>query len=129
MQGTELDWEMETVNAFMSGDPFEGIELPDWNSVAEGKFGWVAGTVIDVSKTKIKNGENKGAQMAFINLESSCGIIDAVVFSKQWIKCQDVIKFGRTVLLYGEKTGELTMKVQDSITLDDYKRKVAGRDS
>ena len=129
MQGTELDWEMETVNAFMSGDPFEGIELPDWNSVTEGKFGWVAGTVIDISKTKIKNGENKGAQMAFINLESSCGIIYAVVFSKQWIKCQDVIKFGRTVLLYGEKTGELTMKVQDSITLDVYKRKVAGRDS
>lgn len=124
MSGNELDWEMETVNAFMTGDPFEGIELPDWSKVSINESGWVGGTVTNVTKTKIKNGKNKGAAMAFVNLESDCGVIDGVIFNRQWVKFQNDVKFGKTLLLFGEKTGDLSMTVDSVMTLEQYKKKV-----
>ena len=120
MIGTQLDWEMQTVNAFISGDPFHGISLPDWSLVQIGNQGWVAGTINSVKKTKIKNGKNKGAQMAFLNLDTAYGVIDCVVFSETWLKTQDILKFGRNVLVYGEKQKEDNMIVQDADTLENY---------
>ena len=120
MIGTQLDWEMQTVNAFISGDPFHGIPLPDWSLVQIGNQGWVAGTINSVKKTKIKNGKNKGAQMAFLNLDTAYGVIDCVVFSETWLKTQDILKFGRNVLVYGEKQKEDNMIVQDADTLENY---------
>lgn len=124
MEGSELDWEMETVNAFISGDPFDGVPLPDWSSVENGKDGWVAGTVNNVTKTKIKNGKNKGASMAFVNLDTKFGVIDCVVFNKKWIEYQDLLKLGQNILLFGEKSGELSMKLEAVMKLEDYKAKV-----
>lgn len=124
MEGSELDWEMETINTFISGDPFDGIPLPDWSGIEKGKDGWVAGTISNVTKTKIKNGKNKGASMAFINLDTKFGLIDCVVFNKQWIEYQDMLKLGKTVLLFGEKTGDLNMRFELAMKLEDYKAKV-----
>ena len=108
----------------MTGDPFEGVELPDWSKVPLNEPGWVGGTVTNVTKTKIKNGKNKGAAMAFVNLESDCGVIDGVIFNRQWVKFQNDVKFGKTLLLFGEKTGDLSMTVDSVMTLEQYKRKV-----
>lgn len=121
MLGTELDWEMETVNAFMSGDPFEGVDMPDWERINVGDEGWIGGTVRNVKKTKVKNGKNKGAPMAFINIDSIYGIMDCVVFTNVWLGYQDLLKFGKNVMVCGEKQSELNMVVSRVITLEEYK--------
>lgn len=121
MVGTELDWEMETVNSFMSGNPFNGVSLPKWELVEVGNKGWIGGTVRNVKKTKVKNGKNKGAPMAFINIDSSYGIMDCVVFTNKWLEYQDLLKFGKNVVVCGEKQGNLNMIVDRVVSLDEYK--------
>ena len=121
MIGTELDWEMETVNSFMSGDPFDGVDMPDWSKVAVKDPGWIGGTVRNVKKTKVKNGKNKGAPMAFINIDSIYGVMDCVVFTNKWLEYQDLLKFGKNIMVCGEKQGDLNMIVEKVISLEEYK--------
>lgn len=121
MLGTELDWEMETVNSFVSGNPFEGVEMPHWEEVPVGSKGWIGGTVRNVKKTKVKNGKNKGAPMAFVNIDTIYGTMDCVVFTNKWLEFQDFLKFGKNVMVNGEKQGELNMIVEKAIFLEEYK--------
>lgn len=121
MMGTELDWEMETVNAFMSGNPFKDVLLPDWEKVKVGDKGWVGGTVRNVKKTKVKNGKNKGAPMAFVNIDTIYGTMDCVAFTNKWLDFQDLLKFGKNVMVCGEKQGDLNMIVDKVILLEEYK--------
>lgn len=125
MQGTILDWEMETVNAFMSGDPFDGVKIPDWASLWEGDYGWAGGTIKDVKQVVVKKGKHAGDKMAFINLATQHGVVDCVVFSEKWKQYQQMLKFGKNVMIEGEKTGDLSMTVSKVITLEEYKVKVS----
>ena len=127
MQGSELDWEMQTVNSFMSGDPFENVWLPDWDTVDIESIGWVGGVITNVTKTKIKKGKNAGAAMAFVNINTRYGVMDCVVFSEKWLKYQDILKFGATVVVCGQKDGDLNMRLTDAITLEKYKATVLTR--
>jgi DNA polymerase III alpha subunit len=125
MEGTELDWEMETLQSFMSGNPFDGIELPDWSLVFKEESGWVGGTINNVTKTKVKKeGKFKGQSMAFINIDTNFGVIDCVVFPENWLKYQDILKLGKNVVINGEKQSDLSMVCNRVLTLEEYKIKM-----
>lgn len=125
LKGTELDWETETIGTFMSGNPFEGMDFPNWNDVQKNGSTYVAGTIVNVTKTKVKKGKSAGSSMAFINVDTTFGVLDCVVFSDKWLKLQDFCKQGTNVVLSGEKTGDLLMTVKNGMLLSDYKARIS----
>ena len=119
-KGSELDWEMETLNAHLSGDPFEGVVIPDWDKVNNGEVGYIGGVVIDVKEVTIKNGKNKGQKMCFLNVSYKDKIADIVVFNKEYVNFKDIFKAGYCLVCKVEKQGELNGVLKNVKTLNDY---------
>lgn len=123
MGGTELDWEMQTLNAFITGDPFEGVILPDWSKIPISGYGVFGGVISLVNPTIIKKGKNKGKKMGFINVDTVHGTIDTVVFFDAWSQYVDLLKVGNCVVVTGEKTEELNCTLKRIERLPDYLRR------
>lgn len=127
MLGSELDWETETIGTYMTANPFDGVKFSDWDKMIEQDTGNIGGTIVNVTKTKVKKGKSAGASMAFINVDTEYGTLDCVIFSEAWLKLQDICKQGSNIVLSGTKTGKLSMTVRNAILLNDYKAKVYGK--
>lgn len=121
--GTELDWEMQVLNSHISGDPFEGVVLPDWNLVKENSVGYLGGVVISVKETTVKNGKSKGQKMAFINLNVKGKIADIVIFSDNYKKYKDDLSTGSCVVIKLEKQGDMKGVFKNVMALDKYLNK------
>lgn len=119
-KGTELDWEMETLNAYLSGNPFEGVKLPDWYKTPKDSIGYIGGIIVDIKETVIKNGKNKGKKMCFLNVSQNENIIDIVVFNKQYIEYKDLFKVGKCIVCTVKKEGELNGSLHKCYTLNQY---------
>lgn len=124
-QGTELDWEMETLSAHVSGDPFDNVVLPNWNKVSTKDIGYVGGVIISVKETVVKNGESKGQKMAFLNLSYKDKIYDIVVFSKKYLEYKPLLKTGNCIVCKVQKSGETSGSLVGCTTLIDYLEKTA----
>lgn len=126
-EGTELDWEMETLNAHISGDPFEDVYIPDWNKVKPEDNGWLGGVVINCKEVTVKNGKNKGKKMAFVNLDMQGTMADLVVFSNNYPVYIDTLKTGKCVVCKVTKDSKAEYKgvIQDVLTLKAYLKKTA----
>tara|TARA_R110000824_G_scaffold185898_2_gene367009 strand:- start:16068 stop:17741 length:1674 start_codon:yes stop_codon:yes gene_type:complete len=62
--------------------------------------------IIDLKEYKLKKGQNKGRNMAFLTVEDGTGSIDNVtVFCDDWEKHDATLYEGNTVLLYGGRSG------------------------
>lgn len=118
--GTELDWEMETLNAHLSGNPFDGVTIPDWDKVEKGGIGYIGGVIIDVKEVVIKQGKNKGQKMAFLNVAYKGKVADIVVFNKQYLEFKNIFKAGYCLVCKVEKQGELNGTLKDCRTLNEY---------
>lgn len=125
-QGTELDWEMETLNCYLSADPFDGVVIPDWNKVDIDDIGYVGGVIVNVKETTIKNGKSKGQKMAFINVSTKNMVADIVVFNKQYLKYKDTLKTGKCVVCKVEKQGKDKGVLKSLLTLNDYLDRTTG---
>ncbi|MCR0144222.1 DNA polymerase III subunit alpha [[Clostridium] innocuum] len=97
-EGNELEWEMETLNTFLSGDPFEGVFIPNWDNVKDDEDGWLGGVIVNVKDVIVKNGKNKGQKMCFVNLDINGEMGDLVVFSNNYSKFSDILKNGKCVV-------------------------------
>jgi DNA-directed DNA polymerase III PolC len=120
LSGDELQWEMETLNTFVSGDPLKGIILPDWNKVLPKAIGYVGGTITSKKENKIKKGKSKGEKMAFLNILTNYGVIDAVCFPKQWKEYRELLYFGNTVVCKITKENENSGTLNSAMSLKDY---------
>lgn len=123
--GTELEWEMETLNAHLSGNPFDGVVIPDWQLVPQKEVGYVGGVIIDVKETVVKNGKSKGAKMCFLNVSFEYGIADIVVFSNDYIANKDLFKTGKCIVCAVEKQGDLNGVLKSCESLSDYLERTA----
>lgn len=119
-QGTELDWEMETLNTYLSANPFDGVILPDWKIVDNEDIGYVGGIVTSVKETTIKNGKSKGQKMCFINVSCDYGVVDIVVFSKEYAKYKELLKAGKCLVCKVKKQGDLKGVFITCRTLHEY---------
>ena len=97
-EGNELEWEMETLNTFLSGDPFEGVFIPNWDNVKDDEDGWLGGVIVNVKDVVVKNGKNKGQKMCFVNLDINGEMGDLVVFSNNYSKFSDILKNGKCIV-------------------------------
>ena len=62
----------------------------------------IAIQIIDLKEYKIKKGQNKGRDMAFLTVEDGTGSIDnVVIFCDDWNKHNSILYEGNTVLLSG----------------------------
>lgn len=120
LTGSELNWEMETLNTFVSGDPFEGVWLPDWGKVKTKGKGHFGGTVTSCKVNKVKKGPSKGHSMAFINVETRYGVIDCVVFADKYKDYANIITQGSTIVVNAIKQDELKAILCSVETLHDY---------
>lgn len=124
-QGTELDWEMETLNAHLSGNPFDGVKLPNWDKVVKGEVGYVGGVITNITKTTVKNGKSAGQKMCFANISYQDKLYDIVVFSKQYQQYEPLLKVGNCVVVKVNKSDELSGSLQSCVTLQDYLQRTA----
>lgn len=124
-QGSELDWEMETLNAHLSGNPFDGVVIPDWYKVDNEDIGYVGGVLIDVKEVVVKNGKSKGQKMCFLNVDYQGKVIDIVVFSKLYQDYKPIFKVGNCIVCTVKKQDELSGVLQGCETLQDYLARTA----
>lgn len=103
--GTELEWEMEVLNTHLSGDPFEGVLLPDWELVNSEESGYIGGIITNITETKVKNGKSKGQKMCFMNISMKGKVYDLVVFSVKYQEFKQLIKIGGSVVVKATKQG------------------------
>lgn len=121
MAGNEFTWEYDTISYHLKGNPFEGIDFTPWDDIEdETEKVLTGGTIIKLSKTKIKRGRNTGAEMAFLSVETQDGVREVTVFQTQWASFRDKLVKGAMVVLRGKKQGE-GLILNGMMTLDEYK--------
>lgn len=121
-EGTELDWEMETLNTFLSGDPFEGVFIPSWDNVKKDEDGWLGGVIVNVKDVVVKNGKNKGQKMCFVNLDINGEMGDLVVFSNNYSKFSNILKNRKCIVCRVTKDTSAKYKgiIQGVMLLNKY---------
>ena len=77
----EQFWEFEALQIFLEDNPFEQayLYLRAFNDVSENEDCTIVGIIAKVQKKKSKNGQ----QFAFVNIYSSFGLVEAIVWSTQ----------------------------------------------
>lgn len=121
-EGSELEWEMETLNTFLSGDPFKGVFIPSWESVKKDEDGWLGGVIVNVKDVVVKNGKNKGQKMCFVNLDINGEMGDLVVFSNNYPSFSKILKNGKCIVCRVTKDTSAKYKgiVQGVMLLSKY---------
>lgn len=108
----EQFWEFEALQIFLEDNPFEQayLYLRAFNDVSENEDCTIVGIIAKVQKKKSKNGQ----QFAFVNIYSSFGLVEAIVWSTQLKKYEDLIKKGSQIAMKCIKENE-TQVVCDKI--------------
>lgn len=114
--GTPLNWEMESVNAYLSADPFEDVYTGDWNKVSNESKGYVGGVIISVKETKTKKGE----KMCFLNISRDDDKYDLVVFPRNYLEYKPLLKEGNCVVCKTTKQGDFKGIMQSCETLESF---------
>lgn len=81
----------------------------------QGKVGFITlnAEILDCRETKIKNGKNKGKEMAFLKVSDSSGGFDNVVcFSEAYEKCKSLFSVGNVLVLIGERKKDQGLVIQ-----------------
>lgn len=115
----EKFWEFETLQIFLGENPF--IKAYDYleytfQDVPEGDSCVIVGVIAKVQKKKTKNGQ----QFAFVNIYSSFGLIEAVVWNSQLKEYEDLIKKGMQIAMKCKKDSETNVVCQQVRAYDSW---------
>lgn len=112
-------WEFEALQIFLGTNPFEEayqyLEC-SFQNVAEESTCILVGVIAKVQKKKTKTGQ----QFAFVNLYSSFGLVEAVVWSTQLKEYEDLIKKGSQIAMLCRKESETNVVCQQVRSYDDW---------
>lgn len=130
MQGEEYNWEYEALSCSIMTDLFDDFHLPCLSDFEDGdNQAKVGGMITGTKTTKIKRGKMKGEEMAFVQLETSEGIIESVVFPDQWKKFKGMIETGNTIVIRGKKEEESKLIMNGAKSIDKYLEEVENESS
>lgn len=74
----------------------------------------IGGEIDNISVTKTKNGKNPGAEMAFVTIKDSYGVIDSVIyFPEQYREFKNLLFIGNIIIVKGNKS-----KAGDSLIVE-----------
>lgn len=97
-------WEFETLQVFINNNPFDKAYtyLQPFEDVEDGEKCTIVGIVAKVQKKKDKNGK----QFAYINIYSSFGLVEGIVWHSQLKEYEDIVKKGQQLAILCKKDSE-----------------------
>lgn len=100
----EQFWEFQTLQVFINNNPFDAAYtfLTPFEDVPDGEKCTLVGIIAKVQKKKDKNGK----QFAYINIYSSFGLVEGIVWHSQLKEYEDLIKKGQQVAILCKKDSE-----------------------
>ena len=100
----EQFWEFQTLQVFINDNPFDAAYtfLTPFEDVPGGEKCTLVGIIAKVQKKKDKNGK----QFAYINIYSSFGLVEGIVWHSQLKEYEDLVKKGQQVAILCKKDSE-----------------------
>ena len=100
----EQFWEFQTLQVFINNNPFDAAYtfLTPFEDVLDGEKCTLVGIIAKVQKKKDKNGK----QFAYINIYSSFGLVEGIVWHSQLKEYEDLVKKGQQVAILCKKDNE-----------------------
>lgn len=100
----EQFWEFQTLQVFINDNPFDAAYtfLTPFEDVPNGEKCTLVGIIAKVQKKKDKNGK----QFAYINIYSSFGLVEGIVWHSQLKEYEDLVKKGQQVAILCKKDNE-----------------------
>lgn len=100
----EQFWEFQTLQVFINDNPFDAAYtfLTPFEDVSDGEKCTLVGIIAKVQKKKDKNGK----QFAYINIYSSFGLVEGIVWHSQLKEYEDLVKKGQQVAILCKKDNE-----------------------
>ena len=100
----EQFWEFQTLQVFINDNPFDAAYtfLTPVEDVLDGEKCTLVGIIAKVQKKKDKNGK----QFAYINIYSSFGLVEGIVWHSQLKEYEDLVKKGQQVAILCKKDSE-----------------------
>lgn len=100
----EQFWEFETLQVFINDNPFDAAYtfLTPFEDIPDGEKCTLVGIIAKVQKKKDKNGK----QFAFINIYSSFGLVEGIVWHTQLKNYEDLVKKGQQIAVLCRKDSE-----------------------
>ena len=100
----EQFWEFQTLQVFINDNPFDAAYtfLTPFEDVPDGEKCTLVGIIAKVQKKKDKNGK----QFAYINIYSSFGLVEGIVWHSQLKEYEDLVKKGKQVAILCKKDSE-----------------------
>lgn len=97
-------WEFQTLQIFIKNNPFDAAYtfLTPFDDVPDGEKCTLVGIIAKVQKKKDKNGK----QFAYINIYSSFGLVEGIVWHSQLKEYEDIVKKGQQVAILCKKDSE-----------------------
>lgn len=94
----------------------------DFENLAEGTGATVGGEIVSVKLHTIKNGKNKGKNMAFVDISFEENSWDCTFFSYQYNKYESLLSNGNIVLCRGRKSDRGTLIAEQLTTAEELKK-------
>lgn len=100
----EQFWKFQTLQVFINDNPFDAAYtfLTPFEDVPDGEKCTLVGIIAKVQKKKDKNGK----QFAYINIYSSFGLVEGIVWHSQLKEYEDLVKKGQQVAILCKKDSE-----------------------
>lgn len=100
----EQFWEFQTLQVFINDNPFDAAYtfLIPFEDVPDCEKCTLVGIIAKVQKKKDKNGK----QFAYINIYSSFGLVEGIVWHSQLKEYEDLVKKGQQVAILCKKDSE-----------------------
>lgn len=100
----EQFWEFQTLQVFINDNPFDAAYtfLTPFEDIHDGEKCTLVGIIAKVQKKKDKNGK----QFAYINIYSSFGLVEGIVWHSQLKEYEDLVKKGQQVAILCKKDSE-----------------------
>lgn len=97
-------WEFEALQVFINNNPFDKAYtyLQPFENVEEGEKCTIAGIIAKVQKKKDKHGK----QFAYINIYSSFGLVEGIVWHSQLKEYENIVKKGQQLAILCKKDSE-----------------------
>lgn len=117
-------WEFQTLQVFINNNPFDAAYqyLTDFNDVVDGDKCTIVGIIAKVQKKKDKTGK----QFAFINIYSSFGLVEGIVWHSTLKEYEDLVKKGQQIAILCKKDSKEKVVVEKMKPyrqwIDDYSR-------
>lgn len=106
----EQFWEFQTLQVFINDNPFDAAYkfLTPFEDIIDGEKCTLVGIIAKVQKKKDKNGK----QFAYINIYSSFGLVEGIVWHNQLKEYEDIVKKGQQVAILCKKDSEEKVVVE-----------------